>query len=103
MALNFKLVVSDQLFAVVLVAYNLFKIQRHQPSCGVNVTFEYEANHRTLCEGLWLWTLWTRWTIRFVSRPLTARWSVFNFMPNRLVMSWPSGAVAMPVMEFQVC
>ena len=35
------------------------------------------------------WTDWlaysvvSRWTIRFVSPPLTGLWSVFNFMPNR--------------------
>ena len=38
MALNFELVVSDQLFSVFLVADNGFKIQRYLPSCGVNVT-----------------------------------------------------------------
>ena len=38
---EFELVVSDQLFSVVLVAYKWFKIQRHLPSCSVNVTSEY--------------------------------------------------------------
>ena len=40
MAQNFELVVSDQFFSVVLGAYKWFKIQRHLPSCGVNVTSE---------------------------------------------------------------
>ena len=41
MALSFELVVSHQLFSAVLVAYKWFKIQRHLPSCGVNVTSEF--------------------------------------------------------------
>ena len=37
-ALNFALVVSDQLFLVILVAYNEYKIQRPLLLGGVNVT-----------------------------------------------------------------
>ena len=99
MVLNFDLVFLSRLSRLQVIQ-NLAPSTIVWRQCD---TFEYKANRRTLWEGLWLWTLWTRWTIRFVSRPLTARWSVFNFMPNRLVMSWLSGAVAMAVMEFQVC
>ena len=41
MALNFELVVSDQLFSVVLVAYKWFKIQCHRVA-SVNVTSEWK-------------------------------------------------------------
>ena len=44
MALNFELVVSDQLFSVVLVTDKWFKIQRHIPLCSVNVTSKYFHN-----------------------------------------------------------
>ena len=41
MGLNFESIFSDYLFTVVLVDDNWFKIQRHLPSCGVNVTSQY--------------------------------------------------------------
>ena len=43
MALNFESVVRDQLFSVILVAYNQFKIERPLLLVGVNVTFEYKT------------------------------------------------------------
>ena len=39
--LNFELVVTDQNYWEKLVADNWFKVQRHLPSCGVNVTSEW--------------------------------------------------------------
>ena len=47
MAPNFELVVIVQLFSVNLVAYKWFKVQRHLPSCGINVTFEYWMSNPT--------------------------------------------------------
>ena len=41
MALNFKWVLSDKEYWEKLVTDNWFKIQRHLPSCGVNVTSEF--------------------------------------------------------------
>ena len=54
--------ISCQIFSVLLVTYNWFKIQRHLPSVGFNVTAGYIFNIQTLslsnqlmrCQGHWV-------------------------------------------------
>jgi hypothetical protein len=80
-ALNFELVVSNQLFSVILVTYNYFKIQGHLLLGGVNVTTKFIWSNCSKVDSIVLWL----WALRILRQAIAGNNTTVEIISRRAV------------------